>query len=217
MDREDLKPRRKDKRWALLECQRVVSDDLHPLVDKVLCGIHSRTGRVVPFVFHGVALEKLTPSCSDEYRITSPQPYPLHVSRIPQVPRGDLELLRQRAGIPLDHGRHVEQHAAVDQQIRRIVIYRQAGTGPARAYAVRVAGRFCGVHAAEQAAVPADMPDGVDARRAVLAAEMHDLGGKRELAAITERTTGPRALGRYALWRCKIVGGYQLERVRRVH
>src|SRR5437667_11935313 len=96
MHREDLKLRRKHERRALFERQRIVSDDLHPLVDKILCGIHSGTGRVVTFVFHGVALEKMASSSPYEYRISSPQTFALFVRSIPYVPHCNLNLLSLR-------------------------------------------------------------------------------------------------------------------------
>jgi hypothetical protein len=50
-----------------------------------------------------------------------------------------------------------------------------------------------------------DVADGVDARRAVLAAEVHDLGGERELTSVAERAARVR------------VCGLERERVRRIH
>src|SRR5256712_6928339 len=51
---------------------------------------------------------------------------------------------------------------------------------------VQVAGRRRGVHAAEKLPVAADVPNRVDARGAVLAAEMLHLGGERKLPAVAE-------------------------------
>jgi len=83
----------------------------------------------------------------------------------------------------------------------------EAGVGAdaARAYAVGAAGRRRRVHAAEKLTVAADVPDRVDARRAVLAAEMLHLGGERKLPAVAE---GAARIG---------VGRDERERIEWVH
>src|SRR6266851_2345756 len=97
---------------------------------------------------------------------------------------GNFEIRGQRARVALDHTRDIEQNAAVHQKIRGKLVDREVGADAARADAIRVAGRGRGVHAAEKLAVPAYVPDRVDARSAVLAAEMLHHGGERELPAV---------------------------------
>src|SRR5882672_4837582 len=96
----------------------------------------------------------------------------------------------QRSRVTLDKARHVEQDAAVDQQVGWELIDGEVSTdvvlpGPDP---VRVARRQRGVHFAEQRSVAADVADRVDARGAVLAAEVHDFGGKGQLPAIAKKS-----------------------------
>ncbi len=88
----------------------------------------------------------------------------------------------------MNQRRDVEQDAAVHEQVHRKLVDREAGADAARADPVGVARRGCGIESAEELSVPAYMPDRVDARGAVLAAEMLNLGGKRELPAVAECT-----------------------------
>src|SRR5260221_3664013 len=149
----------------------------------------------------------LAPASTDEDRVALFQLHALALRRLLQVRRGDLERRRQWARVALDHTRDIEQDAAVHQQIRRKLVDREVGADAARADAIRVAGRRRRVHAAEKLPVAADMPDGVDARGAVLAAEMLHLGGERELAAVTEGAArvgvrGSEAKGIERIHRC---------------
>src|SRR2546425_3273530 len=67
--------------------------------------------------------------------------------------------------------RHIEEHRAVDHEVG------WKGLDPEiRADAARRGRRGDGVHAAEELQIPADVADGVDRRRAVLAAEVHEIG-----------------------------------------
>src|SRR6267154_291777 len=131
----------------------------------------------------------LAPASTDEDRVALFQLHALALRRLLQVRRGDLERRRQWARVALDHTRDIEQDAAVHQKIRRKLVDREVGADAARADAVRVARCRRRVHAAEQLAVAADMPDCVDARRSVLAAEMLHLGGERELASTERRAS----------------------------
>src|SRR5260221_8368048 len=72
---------------------------------------------------------------------------------------------------------------------------------------VRVAGRSGCVESAEQRSVATDVPDRVDAWRAVLAAPVHDFGGERKLPAVVEVFAEAR-IG---------VREFERERIRRVN
>src|SRR5439155_13636583 len=176
-----------DDRRALLEGERVVADHAGAVLDQEVRAIQARSGRVCSRVEGGVRLEVLTPACADENRVALLQSDVLALRRLLEVRRRDLEGCGQRARVALNQRRDVEQDAAVHQQIHRKLVDREAGADAARADPVGVARRGCGIESSEELSVPAYMPDRVDARRAVLAAEMLHLGGERELAAVAER------------------------------
>src|SRR5438874_13829290 len=80
--------------------------------------------------------------------------------------------LFRSARVALNQRGNVEQDATVQQQVRRKLVDREAGADTARADPVGVARRGRRIESAEELSVPAYMPDRVDARGAVLAAEM---------------------------------------------
>src|SRR5262249_58716564 len=94
---------------------------------------------------------------------------------------GDLELRRQRRERAVDEAGHVQHDAAVHEQPGWKVGNVELGADTAAADAACIRGRGGGVDAAEQLAVAADVANGVDARRTVLAAGLLDLRAEREL------------------------------------
>ena len=176
-----------DDRRPLLERQRVVADGARAGVDEEPCAVDAGAGREVALVERRVAGKVLAPARPDEDRVPALQLDALGLRRAREVLRGDLELRGQRRERAVHETRDVEQHAAVDEQVGRIVGDVEMGAHPAAADAAGVRRRQRRVDAAEEPPVVADVADGVDARRPVLTAPVLDLGGEGQLAAVTER------------------------------
>src|SRR6266700_4008166 len=166
----------------------VSSPTTRAVLDQEVRAVQARSGRVCTRVEGGVRLEVLTPAGADEDRVALLQYDVLALCRLLEVRRRDLKGCGQRARVALNQGGDVEKNASVHQQIHRKLVDREVGADAARADAVGVARRSCGIESAEELSVPAYMPDRVDARRAVLAAEMLHLGGERKLPAVAECT-----------------------------
>jgi hypothetical protein len=99
----------------------------------------------------------------------------------------DLERRRERLVLAaVDVARHVEQHAAVDEQLFGVMRDVEVRADPAAADPARIARRRRGVDTAEEKAVMPDVAERIDARRPVLPAPLLDLRGERKLAAVAE-------------------------------
>jgi hypothetical protein len=116
--------------------------------------------------------------------------------------RRDLEAGGQGVGGPTgDHPGHVEQHPPGEQEVPREGLDPEVAPDP-----VGPARRLDRIHATVELQVPADVAEGVDRRRSVLAGEVEDLRRPGDLAA---RGRAEDLVG-------LAVSGVEGERVRRV-
>src|SRR5262245_48695779 len=186
----ELRRTRHENRRALLERQRVGADRGSLGSNQELGAVDARPGRVGALVPVRIGAEKLTPSGADEDGVARLQVDLLGLGGALEMLRRDLELIRQRREVAVDEASDVQHHAAGDEPPVGIMGDVEVGADTAAADATGVRGGGESIDAAEQFSLAADVADGVDAGRAMLAAELLDLRGERELAVAEGAESG---------------------------
>src|SRR5439155_658708 len=187
---------------ALLERRGVVAREPHALVDDPARAVPARPGRLLAEIRPVVLGEVLAPARADHHRIALAHFYALSLRRLLEVRAGDLEAGRKRVWTATRHlPRDVQEDHAVHHQVGR-----EAVDPEIRPDAGRRGRRGDCIDPAVELEVAPDVADRVDGRRAVLAAEVHDV--RRPGHAAARRLTGD--LVRH------LVGPVERERVGRV-
>src|SRR5262245_61967139 len=201
----ELRGARHEDRRTLLERERVGANRGGAGPHQEFRTVDAGSGRVVALVERRIGTEVLAPSGADQNGVAALEVDFLCSGGALEMLRRDLERRRQWRKVAIDEARDVEHHAAGHQP--PVGIVRDVEVGADRAGAAADAawvgcGSVC-IDAAEQLSVAADMADGVDARRAVLAAELLNLGRERELAAVAESPAraGVRGIEEHAVGR----------------
>src|SRR5262249_40463938 len=125
---------------------------------------------------------------SDKHRVAALQFHPLRLCCIGQVSRRNLEVGWQGRQVSLDKTSNIQEHATIDQEMGWVMGDIEVCTDSAcvPTDASEIARRCRSVQVAKEESVASDVADGIDARRAVLAAEVLHLGGEGELPPIAE-------------------------------